>query len=736
MSLHEYSVDEAPPDKESLSLVELERFLDEMSHAPAWRTRADMEADYYDGNQQTPEDIATAQERGLPIVTVNLIAPTINLVLGMEARTRTNWIVKSDGKGLTDTQAAGLSAKLAEVERNAYANRACADAYASAVKTGLGWVETSRASNPFDYPYRVKAIDRREMWWDMRSQDPLLRDARWQMRRTWNDADAIEAVLPPEKKFLIEQAMGANARWDMTPLVQSFPYLQDDLIARDWFTEDQEWRSTDRRRLCTYEMNYRKWVRGWVLKFSNGRVVQYDKKNPVHQAAVVSRIAIPEEAVFTKMRTAWWIGPFRVYDVARPDLQNDFPYTPIWGYREDRTGVPYGLVRAMVSLQNEVNARRAKMLWQLSATRVILDDDAVTDHDLTAAEVARPDAYIRLNKNRRNKAQSIEIQDHQGLSQQQFNIYEDSKRSIQQAVGVFGPMLGDAASGAEAGVAIDMLIQQGSTGLAEINDNFRLARTAIGRKLLNLVIEDMSGRPNQRIDLDKNSDRKRVVMFNKPKEIAPGVTILENDVSKLTWTIGMEEQPASTTFRQQQIKDMVEYAKSLPDELKVVFADIVIMASDLKDKEEIASRIRKITGMQPPVDPETATPEELAEAEQQAAEADKQAQLQEAAMASELDNQRADTESKRATTAKTRAETIGLVAALGLVPGMAEPAEMQAQELEGDVGDQPAAPEDQVDPKLAQMAQAEQAQAADIALGLEDQQNRPGQDRVSFGAGQ
>jgi hypothetical protein len=67
---------------------------------------------------------------------------------------------------------------------------------------------------------------------------------------------------------------------------------------------------------------------------------------------------------------------------------------------------------------------------------------------------------------------------------------------------------------------------------------------------------------------------------------------------------------------------------------------------------------------------------------------------------------------------------------------MAEPAEMQAQELEGDVGDQPAAPEDQVDPKLAQMAQAEQAQAADIALGLEDQQNRPGQDRVSFGAGQ
>lgn len=732
MGLHDYSVDAAKTDKDAMSLVELERFLDEMAHAPAWRTRADVEADFYDGNQHSPEDIAIAQQRGLPIVTVNLIAPTINLVLGMEARTRTNWIVKSDGKGLTDLQAQGLSAKLNEVERNAYANRACADAYASAVKTGLGWVEVGRSHDPFDYPYRVRSVDRREMWWDMRSQDPMQRDGRWQMRRKWHDADAVEAMLPAHLKKYVDYAMSATARWDMTQFTNSFPYLQDDLIARDWWTEDHEWRDTGRKRVCAYEMWYRKWVRGWILRFQNGRVVEYDKRNPVHQAALVSQLATPEEAVYTKMRTAWWLGPFRLFDTPSPYRSNSFRYIPVWGYREDRTGVPYGLVRPMMSLQNEVNARRAKMLWQLSAVRTILDDDAVLDHDLTAAEVSRPDAYIRLNKNRRNKAATIEIQEHQGLSQQQFNVYEDSKRSIQQSVGVFGPMLGDAQAGAEAGVAIDMLIQQGATGLAEINDNFRLARTAVGRELLHLVIEDMDGKPNQRIDLGKNSDRKRVVMFNKPKEIAPGVNILENDVSKLTWTVGLEEQPASTTFRQQQIKDLVEYAKSLPEEMRAVFADIVIMSSDIKDKEEIAARIRKMTGMQPPLDPETATPEELAEAEQAAAESQKQAQIQEAMLEGEMENQRADTENKRATTAKTRAETIGLVAQLGLVPGVAEPAEVQAQELESDTGDLG----EEMDPALAAAAAQEQAAAADLALGLEDEQQRPGADRVSLGEGQ
>lgn len=721
------------PDREAMDLVDLEKFLDEMAYAPAWRTRAAIEADYYDGNQHTPDDIALNEQRGLPTVTINLVAPTVNLVLGMEARTRTDWIVKSDGSGLTDAQAEGLTAKLNEAERNAYADRACSDAYASAIKTGIGWVEVSREYNPFEYPYRVRNVDRREIWWDMRSQDPLLRDCRWLMRKKWHDVDHLAALLPADKQRFIDAAMSSSARWDMTQLTQTFPYLQDNLIARDWWANDADWRDTGRGRACAYEVWYRVWKRGWVLRFPGlNRVIELDRKNPVHQAALASGLAMPEEATFHKMRLAWWLGPFRLFDMAPQMRANDFPYTPVWGYREDSGGAPYGIVRSMKSLQDEVNARRARMLWQLSAVRTFIDEDAVKDHDLTAAEIARPDAYIRLNPHRRNKAGHIEVQEHQGLNTQQYNVYEDAKRSIQQSAGIYGPMLGDGQAGAEAGVAIDMLIQQGQTGLAEINDNYRLARTAIGTKLLHLVVEDMAGQQNVRVNLPARSSNRRAVVFNRPSELAPGVSYLENDVTKLMWKVALADAPNSPTYRAQRIKDLVEYAKSLPEELRAVFADIVIMASDLPDKEVIADRIRKITGQQPPVDPATATPDELAELQASQQAQAKQNAIQEAAVNAELEQSRAKTENLRAGTAKTRAETIQLVGQMGLVPNVAEPAEQQAALLETDDGaggaGEPTANFDGEDPSAAE--------ATDIALDLENEAQRPGNDRVRFGAGQ
>lgn len=664
------SMDVAKPAKGGLSVYQLEEFLDDMRSAPAWRQRSDLECNYYDGNQHTPESIQQHADRNLPVVTVNLVAPTVNLILGMEARTRTDWVVKPDGStgGLTAKQADGLTAKLNEAERNTHADQACADAYESQVKAGIGWVEVSNSTNPFDYPHRVAAVDRREIWWDMRAKDRLLKDARWLVRRKWNDLDVVLTLVPPEMRQYVEAAVNHPAGWDYQTFQANFPMLQDALISRDWFSDAGEWCDSARKRVCAYEVWYRVAKSGLVITFADGRVAEYDKKNGLHVASVAHGVATLQWASYMKMRLSWWVGPFRLFDVESPYGVDEFPYVPFWGYMEDDTRTPYGVIRSMKSLQDEVNARRAKMMWQLSAQRVIAEDDAVDDHKAAAREVNRPDAYIKLSKGRKQRGNQpgFQIEDHSGMNAQQYNVYEDAKRSLQQSAGVFAPMLGDSSSGAEAGVAIDMLIQQGTTVLAKINSNYRHARTEVGRKLLRLVLTKM-GTKQERVTLpDTAPSGVKAVTFNRRvTDPNSGVVSIQNDVTQMLWRVALGDVPQSPTHNQNRLRELTEFAKSLPPELQAVFADLVVMATDLPNKEQIAARVRRITGQAPEVD-EDATDEELAEAQAlQEAQAEQQ-QMQRLAQQIELEQGAAKADADRAKAAKLRADTEGSLANVGL----------------------------------------------------------------------
>ncbi|KCV32915.1 hypothetical protein L490_5258, partial [Bordetella bronchiseptica 00-P-2796] len=132
--------DQAPADAGALSVSQLERWLDEIRNQPTWRREADKACDYYDGNQLDAETLARLEAKGLGPLVTNLIQPTVNAVLGMEAKTRTDWRVGGDDDQYQDV-AEALSAKMHEAEREAQADTATSDAYASQIKAGFGVVE-------------------------------------------------------------------------------------------------------------------------------------------------------------------------------------------------------------------------------------------------------------------------------------------------------------------------------------------------------------------------------------------------------------------------------------------------------------------------------------------------------------------------------------------------------------------------------------------------------------------
>jgi hypothetical protein len=184
---------EAPITKD-LSVEAYDKICRDIRAQPKWRLDADIDADYYDGAQLNEAVIAKLKEAGIPPHDSNLIKPTINAVLGLEARSRTDYKITSDDEAQAEI-AEGLSAKIKEVETESRADRAISDAYSSMIRAGLGWVEVSREFNPLEYPYRVREVHRNEVFWDW-SAKPDLSDARHLRRDRWVDREQALKVFP------------------------------------------------------------------------------------------------------------------------------------------------------------------------------------------------------------------------------------------------------------------------------------------------------------------------------------------------------------------------------------------------------------------------------------------------------------------------------------------------------------------------------------------------------------
>ncbi|WP_025915807.1 hypothetical protein [Herminiimonas sp. CN] len=622
----------------------VEQFLFECRHQPAWRREADRAADYYDGNQLTAETVERLKDRGQPPLITNLIKPTIDTVLGMEEKTRSDWRVRPEDDDIAnDDTAEALSLKLKHAETESRADRACSDAYASQLKAGLGFVEVSRETDPLKYPYRVKAIHRREIFWDWRAELYDLSDARYQIRRRWLDLDSAIAMMP-QYASLFRQTTGGWAGFDPmmeqdTGLVQSWE------IERDTRLEATDWRDTEHNRVCLYEIWYRKWVRGYVMTaVQGGLTIEVDFDNPRHCKAIASGMVQVRMATFQKIRLAWYCGPHFLYDVSSPHKHGNFPYVPFFGYREDLTQVPYGLIRAMISPQDEINARKSKMLWSLNSKRVITDSDAVKDHSKTALEVARPDAYIILEAGRKPSSQ-FRVEPGGDLAVQQFQVMQESKQEIAESSGIHKAMQGQNSS-ASSGLAINSLVEQGLNTLGEINDNYRFARRMVGEMLFSMLQEDLSGRPT-RVTIGKGQSQKVIVLNLPAQDPQTGQMTITNDVSKVRARVVLDDIPSTPTFRMQQLQMLTEITKSLPPQAQSLIIDFVVEATDMPGSQKMADRLRK--GLNLPDDsPESQQQQQQAAQQQQA--------LQQQQIALDMQERQAKIDQMRAATQKTIAE--------------------------------------------------------------------------------
>lgn len=591
-----------------LPLRTLERFLDDLRSEPEnWRREADRAADYYDGNQLSEEVIDALEDRGLGPLMRNLTAPTIDAVLGLEEKNRQDWRVVTDIEEQQEV-AEGLSQKMADAERESQADRAISDAYAGAIKAGFAAVEVSRATNPFVYPYRVETIHRRELWWDPRSKKPDWSDARFVMRKRWFDTDVVCAHFPVHARLIRYAAEGWEGGWEQVAQMLGDAHRMELMRAADQERSTKidamEWRDVARGRVCVYEVWYRTFHRGSVLRLQNGRMVECDPKNQQHMALLQAGLATKIDAVYDKFRCAYFVGPHRIADFA--SSRRKFPYVPFWGKREDLTGAPYGLIRSMFSVQDEVNARLAKFMWLLSSRRTIVDDDAIDGKASefnsmadVSAEVGNANAFIVLNSGRRNQ-DALRVDENLELAEAQHRAMQDAMLAFSQVSGVYAQMLGNS-GGLTANSAIKTVLDQGTVTLAEINANYIFGRRLVGELLLDLIKED-SGHAHQ-MTVDTSVTKKTIYFNRRGVDPSTGAEIVENDVQNTPVKVQLSDVPSTASYRQQQLVSMSEIVKSLPPDAQGIMAPFMLELTDMPNRKEAAKILREKMGIA--VDPNT-----------------------------------------------------------------------------------------------------------------------------------
>lgn len=596
---------EAEAAKDGLTLQQLNLFLEDMGQEPQWRKLADKCCDYYDNKQLDSELLQLMEERGVPPLISNMIHPTINAVLGMEAKNRRDWMVTYGDEGESEKVAKGINKKLNTAERSARADRAIGQAYAGQIKGGLGWVEVGRHANPMrDSTYRVTSVHRREIWWDWRNLEE--EDWRYLVRKKWFDEDHLIEAMPHFKSLIQGACRGWPTHSAFADIVaqynngSSITGLSDqaEVNERTFSVSEHEWRDISRRRAVMFEVWYRKWKRGLVCRLPNNRVIEFDQKNPRHLAGFQAGIMSPFPAIFPQVRQSIWIGPHRLFDRKTPHPHNHFPYVPFFGFREDTTQIPYGLIRTMISPQDEINARRSRIQALSGSRRAEIDNDALDTAYNTIEdaldEVSRHDSALILNKDRKNGIHAVRITDNGDLTVAQFQMLQESKQEIHQSSGLFPSMLGDE-TGAKSGIAINSLVEQSTTTLGEINDEYGDARRRVGELFLSLIVED-SHHPHS-VSLGEGK-AKTQIYFNRPMgQNEVGDEVKENDVSLANLKLELEDVPSTQTYKQQQFAQLAEITKALPPEVQQFVIDFVIEATDNPDRHKMAKRIRSHLGI-------------------------------------------------------------------------------------------------------------------------------------------
>jgi hypothetical protein len=674
-----------PAELPAAHLLDTEEALEEHKRMLAWfymereiqaENRMEMALDhgFYDNEQWDPDDSAELKARGQMPLVFNEVAPMVDWIIGTERRTRVDWNVLPRAED--DVEAADTKEKvlkfISDINRVPFAR---SRAFADAVKGGIGWVDDGVRDDPTQDVLYSKYEDWRNVLWDSSCYELDLSDARYIFRWRWVDED-IALMMFPDRANQIRQAVEDAGAFSTEKEEDSW-YMGESLKQRErsgvvyaagaGVTVDAK-----RRRIKLIECQYRKPCMCKLVSDGPMKGAFFNEHDRVlaenamrHGATIVDRVMMRVHvAVFTEAHLlSLDQSIFR---------HNKFGLTPVWCYRRGRDRLPYGAIRRIRDVQQDLNKRASKALFMLNTNQIIAEENAVDDWNQARDEADRPDGVIV-----KKKGSEFVIRRDTDAATGQLQMMTLDAQSIQKSAGVSNENLGRQTN-AVSGEAIKARQLQGSVVTTEPFDNLRYTVQVQGEKQLSLAEQFYT--EEKVIRLTGSRGKIDWVKVNQPELQPDGTVRYINDITASQADFVVAEQDYSGTLRQVMFDSLNQMAQRLPPEVSMRLMIIAMEFSDLPNKDEIADQIRQMTGERDPN--KEMTPEEAQQMEQQTQMQGEALQMQREQAMLALEEARAKVRELNAKAAKMEAE------AGGQGGGMPQEIEQAIRQVQSQAADQ------------------------------------------------
>lgn len=606
--------------------------------------RVEMATDeaYYDHEQWTEEEKRILEERGQAAITYNVIHNTVNWVIGTEKRGRTDFKIQPRGK--EDAKPAEAKTKYMKYVSDCWHtpfNRS--RSFGEQVKAGLGWIETSVPSEDDEEPTGDRFESWRNILHDSAATEMDGSDMRYQFRTKWLDLDIAIAMFPGSKAHLEQSASEITDFGAMTLLDG------DEAMDGAEFSREQTGSGEDalngfrRKRVRVIEAWYKNPEMTDKIRGGSFKGDIYDANDPRHAEAIAAGKGRLHKKLTMRVRVMLMTTLHPLLDMASPFRHNRLKFVPLWGYINSRTNLPYGLIRGLRPIQDDINKRASKALGILSNNKTIMEEGALGDNmtiDEYIEEASNPNAVITIKAGKR-----LDMDVDRELAPAHLSLMDRGMEMIRSVGGVTAENLGEGAKSAS-GRAIALRQDQGSTSTTTFFDNLRFGAQNHGEITLCNIEQFVTEEKQYRV-----TNERGVAAFEGVNDGSP-----ENDITRSKADFVISEEDWRATIRQAANEQLFDLLAKMPPDVAVMIFDLVIDGMDITNREEIVKRIRQATGQRDP-DATEPTPEEMAA--QQAKQAqDELAQAQVRLQMAEVKAKIALTEAQTAT-ANAQVKKIG-----------------------------------------------------------------------------
>lgn len=535
-------------DAVSQHAKQFEAFLEATEEA---RLLQERDRDFVDLRQWTADEEAVLRERGQAPVVFDYVREQVDYLVGMERDLR------ADPRAYPRTQqheeaADACTDALRYVADRAEFPQTASECFEDFVAVGVmaAIVEPELVGD--QYEIRIRGIPWDRFYYDPHSRRRDFKDATYLGIVVWLDLDEVKKLYGGKARDLEGRFTSVGDGLDDAP--------------RGWF-------DTKRKRVRVCQHYYLKDGKWHVCHFTGDTMLLDSKPVPLVDENGEPECPIEAQAAYV-----------------------------------DRENNRYGYVRRLIDPQTEVNHRRSKALFLLSARQVLAEEGSVADQYDAKRELKKPDGWVNLNPGALTNG-SIQINQTGDMAQGQLGMYQDAVAKL-QASGANAAMQGDVEG--MSGRAIQRLQTGGKVQIGSLFDAYRAWKRRVYRQAWNRVkqfwdapmwIRVTDDEQNlqwvglnqpvtvgqQLLEAAKAGDQQAAMMLREalatqdPRLNQPVDT--RNKLAEIDVDIILDESPDTLTTQEEQFKMLAELVKVYGPQ--AVPFKVLIELSALKNKRRV-----------------------------------------------------------------------------------------------------------------------------------------------------